>query len=255
MSKQAKNPVRSLEKSLEIVEVLDRVDRIGVTELAERIGAGKSTVHNHLSTLEENEYVVREGDKYRLGLKFLDLGGHARKKMDLYRVAEPEVEKLARETGEEAILATEEYGRCVYLYRAKGETAIDLDFAYEGVRTDIHCTSLGKAMLAFMDERRVEGILDANGLPRRTSNTITDRAEFLEELERTRERGFALDDEEAIEGIRCVASPITTDQGEVLGSISVSGPTSRMQGRRWKEELPELVGSATNVVEVSIQYA
>jgi DNA-binding IclR family transcriptional regulator len=254
MGETAKHPVRTSERTLEIMEALQELNGARVTELASHLDTGKSTIHNHLSTLLEHEYVTKEGDEYRLSLRFLTLGGYTRSQMRLYRVAESEVKRLATETGELVNLLTEEYGRGVYLYRSKGERAVDID-TYAGKRIYLHNTALGKAILAHTPEERVGEIVDKHGLPRESERTITDRSELREELDRTRERGYAIDDEERLPGLRCVAAPIEREDGGVYGAISLSAPVSRMKGPRFEEEIPEIVQSATNVVELNLNYS
>lgn len=248
----AKHPVKATETTLSLLEVLKETEG-RVTELAKRLDISKSAVHNHLSTLEQHGYVVKEDDHYRLGLKFLDLGGSIRNGLRLFKVAEPEVKQLAEETGELANLMTEELGRGVYLYRSKGMDAVDMD-TYIGMRKHLHATALGKAILSCFPEPRVREIIDRHGLPAVTENTITDPAALFEDLENIRQQGFAVDDEEATGGVRCIAAPVTTDD-RVLGSISISGPTSRLRGNRFDREIPDKVRSAANVIELNVKYA
>ena len=254
MTDGAKHPVRTTEKTLQLVEALRESEGAGVTELADRVDMGKSAVHNHLSTLREHGYVVKEGDTYRTGLKFLEVGGQRRNRMRLYDAAESKVNELAHRSGELCNLLTEERGVGVYLYRAKGDDAVDLD-TYAGRRTHLHNTALGKAVLAYLPRSRVEEILDRRGLPAETDNSITDRGALFEELDRVRDRGYAVDDEERLAGLRCVAVPIRTSDGRVLGAISVSSPRSRMKGDRLAHDLPEMVQNAANVIELDINYA
>lgn len=250
---ESSNQVRTTKKTFHIIEALKTAETAGVSSLARRLDMNKSTVHNHLSTLVEEGYVVRENEDYRLSLQFLELGGYIRSQMPLYKVAEPEVRQLADETGELANLAVEERGRTSYLLRAKGERAVDLD-TYAGMRTPMHSTALGKAILAHLPAERVDSILDQYGLPRETPATITERTDLQEELDRIRDQGYALDREERLEGLRCVAAPITSDD-RVLGALSVSAPTSRMKPERFDNRVPELVQSAANVVELNITHS
>lgn len=249
----AKHPVRTTEKTLALIEVLMERGPCGVTELAENLDLGKSAVHNHLTTLREHGYVLQRGDEYQLGLKFLEVGGHTRKSMEFYQVAEPEVKSLAAETGELANLLVEEQGLGVYLMRSKGDSAVDLD-TYAGLRTYLHTTALGKAILAHLPEDRVEEIVDRHGLEQKTPQSIGTRDELFEALEGVRERGYAIDDGERLEGLRCIAAPVKHSSGEVLGSISVSAPASRVSDDDLHGELPERVLSAANVVELNINY-
>lgn len=250
---EAKNPVQTTEKTLTLVEVLMENEPCGVSELASDLEMGKSAVHNHLNTLRKHGYVLKDGDDYRLGLKFLEVGGHSRKSMEVYQVAEPEVKSLAAETGELANLLVEEQGLGIYLMRAKGDDAVDLD-TYAGLRTYLHTTALGKAILANLPEERVETIIDRHGLERETSRSIGTREELFDALSEVRERGYAVDDGERLEGLRCVAAAITTSNDEVLGSISVSAPANRVSDETLHGPLPERVLSAANVIELNINY-
>ncbi|XVH33420.1 IclR family transcriptional regulator (plasmid) [Haloferacaceae archaeon DSL9] len=254
MEHKAKHPVRTVEKSFAIIQALKELDGAGVTEIADTLGFGKSTVHNHLSTLEEHEYVVKEGDTYRLSLRFLELGGYTRNRMEFYKTAKPEIRRLAEETGELANMATYEYGRCVYLYRSKGSDAVDLD-TYAGFPIAMHNTALGKSILAHLPDSEVHEILDVRGMEATTEHTITDRDELFAELQEIRERGYAFDREERLNGLRCVAAPIKHSEGRIWGSISVASPTRRMRDERFENEIPELVLGAANVIEINLTYS
>jgi DNA-binding IclR family transcriptional regulator len=204
-------------------------------------------------TLCEEGYVTKTGDEYRIGLKFLEIGGYTRKSMELYQVAEPEVKALAEETGELANLLIEEQGMGVYLMRSKGDRAVDLD-TYAGLRTYLHTTALGKAILANLPESQIEEIVDRHGLEQETPNSIGTREELDETLETVRERGYAIDDGERLEGLRCIAAPVKQPPDDVLGAISISAPASRVSDEDLTGELAEVVLSAANVIELNINY-
>ncbi|SFG90749.1 transcriptional regulator, IclR family [Halopelagius inordinatus] len=249
----AKHPVKTTEKTLALVNELMERGPCGVTELANSLDMGKSAVHSHLSTLRKHSYVLKDGDDYRLSLKFLEIGGHTRKSMEFYQVAEPEVKAIAAETGELANLLVEEQGMGIYLMRSKGEQAVDLD-TYAGLRTYLHTTALGKAILAHLPESRVEEIVEQHGLEQETPRSIGSREELFETLSEVHERGYAIDDGERLEGLRCVAAPVKTSSNEVLGAISVSAPASRVSDEDLHGEFSEEVLSAANVVELNINY-
>lgn len=249
----AKHPVRTTEKTLALIEELRNRGPCGVTELAEGLEMGKSAVHNHLTTLQQHGYVLKEGDEYKLGLKFLEVGGYSRKSMEFYQVAEPEVKSLAAETGELANLLVEEQGMGVYLMRSKGEKAVDLD-TYAGLRTYLHTTALGKAILAHLPEERVDEIIKQHGLEQVTPQSVGTREELFDVLENIRERGYAIDDGERLEGLRCIAAPVKRSSGEVMGSLSISAPATRVSDEDFHGELPERVLSAANVIELNINY-
>jgi len=254
MTHEAKHPVATTKRTIRLLETLKEHDGARVTELAEALETSKSTVHNHLSTLREEGFVVLEDDEYHVGLRFLDFGGYARNRLTLYRVAEPEVKRLAEQTGEMASLLTEQHGRGVYLLRSKGSQAVGLD-TYAGYRCPLHATALGKAMLAHLPEEYVAEIIDEHGLEAWTPATVTDRGELADRLETVRDRGFAVDDEEHMTGLRCVGVPITTTDGSVVGAVSVSAPTSRMRDDRFTDEIPDLVRSAANVIELNLNHS
>jgi len=250
----AENTITATRTSLRIVEALKRLDGAGTTAVANDLGIAKSTVHNHLQTLEDEGYITSEGSAYRVGLRFLELGEYKRNRMDIYEKARPEVASLAEKTGEMANAAVEEHGEGVYITRAEGTEAVSVD-TYAGKRVNLHCTALGKTILAELPDARVDEIIDTHGLPARTENTITDRAELKAELADIRERGHAYDREERLPGLRCVAAPVTSENGDPVAALSVSGPTSRIKGDLFREEIPEMLQSAVNVVEINLVYS
>ncbi|MFB6362420.1 MAG: IclR family transcriptional regulator [Halobacteriales archaeon] len=249
---EAKYPVRTTETTLSVIDELRSRDSAGVTELADALDLAKSAVHNHLSTLRDHGYVVKEGDEYQLGLKFLEIGGYRRNQMPLFRAAEEQIDWLAEETDELANLLTEQNGKGVYLYRSKGQEGLDYD-TYAGKHKYLHATAAGKAILAFMADDRRSEVIRHYGLPAVTDQTITNRDALLDELGDIRDRGVAFDDGEASVGVRCVAAPITTDD-RVLGAISTSAPANRMRSDRFRETVPEQVRQAANVIELNIMY-
>ncbi|WP_411968932.1 IclR family transcriptional regulator [Haloferax sp. YSSS75] len=253
LGKKAKNPVKATQRTFEIIHVLQEEDGARLTKLAEKLDMHKSSVHNYLRTLQELDYVVQEGDEYRVGLRFLTMGSFARSRYPVYDVAKRQVRDLADQTGELANLLVEEHGRGVYLYRIRGEEAVRVD-SFTGSRVHLHNTALGKAILAFLPEERVDEIITHHGLPSTTDSTVTSRKELMEELESVRERGVAFDRQERLQGLNCVARPIISNSDEVAGAISVSGPVSRMKGTRLEEEIPNKLEEATNIAGLNITY-
>lgn len=254
MGTEASNPVKSVVTTFDILQTLRRLDGAGVTELADELDLPKSSVHNYLSTLEQEEYVVKEEAEYYVGLRFLDLGRYARQRNDLYETARPELEAVAEETGELVNLLVEEHGQGVYVCRVRGDRAVNVA-ASTGHRVSLHNTGLGKAVLAHTPEERVDAILDEHGMSAETEHTITDRDELKSELAAVRERGVAFDREERLEGLRCVAVPLLDLDDRPVGAISVAGPTSRMQGERYESELPQTLRNAANVIELNLTYS
>jgi DNA-binding IclR family transcriptional regulator len=226
-----------------------------LTELAEELDVAKSTVHNHLATLERAGLIVQRENQYYLSYRFLTFGGAQRDSNPLYAVARSHINELATEIGDIAALTMEEGGQNVYLYVATGPESVQTDI-HLGTRRLLHYLASGKAILAALPENRVHEIIDDHGLPARTPNTITDRDEFLEQLERIRERGYAFDNEERIEGMRAVGASIRhEDRDEVLGAIVVAGSINRMQGDYYLEEVPEIVTRRAREIEITVTYS
>lgn len=254
MTEKANHPIKSLEKTVAIVESLKRLRSATLQTLAADVELHNSTVHNHLSTLREHEYVVKEGDTYRLSLKFLNVGGVLRNDEPLYEAAKPNVDQLAADTGELATLATHERGLAVVFHRAKGESAVDID-THVGSQVTLHNSALGKAILAHLPDERIEAIIDHRGLPAITENTITDRAELSAELDQIEERGHAFDDEENWRGLRCIGAPILTEAGAVAGAISLSVPKNRIDSDEDREEYVSQIKNVANLIELRLTYS
>jgi len=249
--------IRSAARTFDVIEELRRRESAGVTELATHFDIAKSTAHDYLATLERRGYVVKEDDEYRLGIRFLQLGGHVRDTCELYRrlyaTAKPEIDKLADETGENVQMIIEEDGLGYILYQSRGNRSVMTD-SHIGTEVYLHCTAVGKSILAHLPEERVDKIVAEHGLPQKTENTVADREELKAEFAKIHETGFAFDHEEQMSGMRCVARPIRTEDGEILGAMSVSGPTRRFNGERFESELPELVRQVTRMIELDVTY-
>lgn len=251
---EPKHPVRTVDRAMEIVEIIQELDGAGVSEIAEQVDIGKSAVHNHLNTLVNREYLVKEGDEYQIGLSFLGLGAYARDRTQIYETARSEIDKLASETGELANLLVEKNGMGIYLYQAKGQNAVELD-TREGKQVRLHCTGLGKSILAFRPRDEVTEILDKHGMPKMTEQTITDREQLFNELDQIRQQKYAVDNEERLAGLCCVSAPITNGQERSIGAISVACPVHRISEERFYEELPDAVLGTANVIELEHNYS
>lgn len=247
--------IDAVERCIQVVEELEERDGAGVTEIADSLGWAKSTVHTHLRTLEENEYVVRRGDEYVLGFPFLSLGQYVKNRERVYMAVEPKIEELAEQTGRRVQFITNEHGHAVYVRIAEGQHAVSTGSKLGRSRMMLHASAAGKSILSELPRAEVERILDKNGLKEFTENTITDRDALFEELETIRARGYAFNHEEHIQGLRAVAAPVHGPDGEVLGSVSIAGAARRMQGEQFEEELPELLLGVVNEVELDLAYS
>lgn len=250
MSK-AKNPVQAVQRTIDIVDHLRESGGARVTEIANALGVSKGTVHCHLATLEQNGYVIKEENEYKLGLRFIDLAHHARDRVDIYDVTTAEVDALAVESGEMALFTVEEDGKGVCMHTAKGDNAVRTKI-YVGYRNELYHTAVGKAILAFMPAERRDRLIDEIELEALTPNTITDRQRLRDELEEIREDGIAYNHEESIQGLVGVGAPIRDQNGTVYGAISVIGPARRLNEGRLYNDIPEMIHRTVNVIEINI---
>lgn len=237
----------------DIIEILQQNREMRLSEIAEEVEKAPSTVHDHLTTLENSEYIVRVGDSYRLGLKFLLHGQTAKNSISVIDEISPVLEYVAEETKETVWFLVEEHGKGVYVDRALGERAVKTHFSI-GARRPLHTLASGKAILSQLPRDRVEEIIDMHGLSMQTENSITDREELLEELDTIREEGIAFNKGESLSGMHAVASPILRDE-VVCGSICVAGPANRIRGGRFQQEIPDIVSGATNEIELKLSYS
>lgn len=247
-------PIKSVDTAFRVIDFVKERNGARLSEVADAFDLPTSTASDYLTTLRRNQYLVKRGREYRVGLRFLELGDRARNYRNIYEVGKSKVDALAQETGELVHLSVEENGLGVIIYETEGETAVSLD-TYVGRRVEMHCTALGKAMLSCMPAHRVEQILDEHGLPRMSPNTITDRDRLSAHLDQVDERGFATSDGERIAELGCIAAPITDDDSEtVFGAVSICLPMIRMEDSESAERLPIAVRQTANRIELDLLY-
>lgn len=244
--------LKTAEKIFEVVKVIQQLESPTLTEASSQLDIPKSTTLNYLRTLEELGYVIEEDSRYRLSLQFLDHGIHTKRRLKIAQYAPPVLKQLADDTNEAAWLMTQERGYVVGLDKELGPRAVQTTGRI-GRHTRFHYHAPGKAMLSAMSDSRIREIITNHGMPARTEDTITDLDTLMEEIETVRETGVAFDVGEAIEGLRSIASPVSS-AGGVEGAISVVGPKNRLKGDRFREEIPDLVAGAANEVELRLKY-
>lgn len=246
--------VKSAETTFAILESLKEHGGMRLSELADDLDIANSTLHRYLQTLLGLRYLVREGDTYHVGLRFLDLGEQARNRKRGYRMARQKVIELAEETQERAQFIVEEHGQAVYVHREAGSHAVQTDPGI-GKRTSIYAASAGKAIMAEWPEEKLSEFLSEQELSGLTSNTITDADDLRAELEAIRNRGYAVNRGENIDGLRALGVSICDPEGVPIGALSVSGPTSRMQSMEKNDELPEMLMGFKNELELNLRYS
>ena len=225
---------------------------ISLEEVSGHLGTSKSTAHRYLTTLEKLAVVERdEKDHFHLGLKLIELAGAFLSDHNLRDVSEPFLNEVAAQTQETVHLAVLSVNEAVYIAKVESPHSIRMASRI-GARVPMYCTSLGKAILAYYPLDRVEEII-REGMPARTSYTITSPQALRVELERVRAQGFATDDQENEIRVRCVGAPTFGYSTKVIGAISVSGPANRLS-KEQSLELGPLVRDAALEVSRRMGY-
>lgn len=245
--------VKAVSTSFAIIDALKNMNGGRVTDIVDYTEFSKGAVYKHLNTLMEYDLVIKEGTEYRLGFRFLDYGGWLRAQYMGSEMIKPRICELAEETNEVAMFAVREKGRIITLFRENGNRGVSTRTRL-GRRLYPNQTAGGKAILSQLPESEIQSVIDAVGLPRATENTITDKAELLDELEITRERGYAINNEESTEGVVAIAVPLVPDD-TVIGACSITGPRHRMSDDRLQEDISQLVLSVVNELELNIAHS
>jgi DNA-binding IclR family transcriptional regulator len=237
--------IQAIERAVAILNTFSAEEpELGVTELADRLELHKSTVHRFLVNLEAAGLVERNRhtSRYRLGLRIFELGGLVLQHMNLWDEALPFLEGLVRDSGETGHLAVLDGGEAVYIEKVEARRALRIPSAI-GRGYPAHATSLGKVLLAHLEPAARDALIDERGLHRCARNTITAPDLLREELMKIRLQGYAVDDEEYEEGLRCIGAPIVGHTGQIVAAMGIGGPVTRVTPTR-VDELAELVMTA-----------
>lgn len=220
--------INSVEKGLSILELLAEKQALSVTEVAKHLGLNRSGSHRFLATLRELGYVEKDGNShYQLTFKVLQLGMKFANRFEIRSVARPYMQKLASVSNETVNLGYWDGKGIVHLDKIDSYEILRIDPGI-GTRVPAYCTGLGKSVLASLPEDELKEYLGSVRLVSLTPKTISERRSLKEELRKTRERGYAIDDEELAPGLRCVGAPVFDYRGYPLYSMSVSGPAMRL---------------------------
>lgn len=225
--------VQALDRAFAVLDLLGESDTpLGLAQVAASLQLHKSTAHRFLMVLERHHMVERTGTgKFRLGLRLFDLGNRAIEQYDLRDRAQPHLRRLVAETEETAHLCILEQARVIYIDKIEPARSVRM-ITRIGASNPVHCTSVGKAILAFLPEERIADIIRRTRFERFTHRTISNAEGLRAEIEKTRRRGYAVDDEELEEGLRCIAVPILDAQRQPVGAVSISGPSFRVTAQK-----------------------
>lgn len=231
--------IQAVDRALRILDLFDEHEtELKITDISDRIGLHKSTVHSLLKTLQVRGYIAQnpENGKYKLGMKLFERGNFVIQGLDIRTIAKSYLVDLSTKTGQTTHLVILDGKEGVYIDKVEGPMAVVL-YSRIGRRIPLHSSAVGKVLIAYKSRSDLQQILEGYVYNRQTEKTISGENEFLEELEKVRNVGYAIDNQENEPGVRCVAVPIRDHSGQVIAAISMSTLISRVND----EELEQFI--------------
>ena len=241
--------VPAVERALDILRLASETPGgLRVTDVSRRLGLAKSSAYVVLHTLEQLGYVERNDQgRYRLTLRMYHIGRRALDHLgDIGRVALPHLVALRNETGLTVHLAVLDGTDVVYVEKVEGPGFVKFD-TYPGKRARLHLTAVGKALAAYLLEEQLDRILSVTGLGGGTEKAATSPEEFTADLRKIRQRGYSVDDEDEVLGVRCIGAPVRDHTGTVLASISIVGLTRELPSARFAEVGRSVIEAANRI--------
>lgn len=230
--------IQSVSHAIDVLEEFKgNQEELGVTDLSKKLKLHKNNIFRILATLEARGYIEqnKSTENYRLGIKCLQLGQSYIKQMGLVRQAKPILERVSKETGETSYISFMRGSGVVYLDSIESSKTVRV-ISRVGLTLPPYCTASGKVHLAYLTEEERERVLPEELRPF-TKHTITERERLVQDLEQIKERGWAIDNEEYEDEVRCVAAPVFDYTGKLVGALSISGPSFRLG----EEEVPLVI--------------
>lgn len=233
----------------------ESTEGMSLTQLSQRAKLPKSTIHGLLATLREGKFVDQDAETghYRLGIRLFELGNKVARSWDIRDAALPVMKRLNKEFGETVHLGAEDNGEVLYLEKIAPDSLVSI-VSDVGLRLPMHCSGLGKVLLAQKSKTELRRFLELKGLPALTYRTITSAESLEKELIQIREQGYAMDDGETMEGLRCVAAPIFDTDERARFAISISGQIRDMYGKRLDRIIEETKAAAEDIAQRSLAH-
>lgn len=231
---KAPGQVQALSRALSIINTLaESSDGMILADIAQTVGLAPSTAHRLLTTMQHQRFVRFDpgSNHWQIGVQALLVGNAFLRTRDVVQMARPFMRRLMEESGETVNLAIEDLGEAIYMSQVECRQLMRA-ITRPGGRVLMHCSGIGKAILASMSEADVRKILQKHGLPKITEKTLATPAALKVDLKAIRERGYSIDDEENAVGLRCVAAVVHDEHGEALAGLSLSGPMARITDDR-----------------------
>ncbi len=222
--------MKSLHKTLDIVDVVAQAGEIGIRDISVQTGFPPATIHRIASTLVKRRYFSQHPvtKRYSLSLRFLELGSRVQEQFDLSAIARPYLKQLVNDTQESANLVIQDEDEVVYIDQVKSEKSMLKIFTRLGAHAPLYNTGVGKMLLSQWGKADIDSYLDRTKRKPYTSNTLVKRDEIIKELKRSSSRGFSVDNEEMENGVRCVAALIFDHNGKAKAAVSISGAAMRI---------------------------
>ncbi|WP_203333654.1 IclR family transcriptional regulator [Planococcus beigongshangi] len=248
--------VQSVERAFTLLESLsESPDGMQISRLSEIAGLSKSTVHRLLATLINLGYVQKDAvtEKYRVSYKIVSLAQNLLNNVNIIPIAKPFLEELSKEVNETIHLCIEDSGDVLYIDKIETKQTIRM-FSRIGSRAPYYCTGVGKIFLSGKTAHSYERAIENTDFTPKTENTITSKLQLDEEIERVKKYGYALDNIENEDGIRCIAAPIKDAKGNIIASFSISGPSSRITMELIESELIEKIANTSKEISKQLGY-
>ncbi|QRG66707.1 IclR family transcriptional regulator [Brevibacillus choshinensis] len=243
--------IQAVERALKILDLFDEQEQeLKITDISERMQLHKSTVHSLLKTLQVHGYIDQnpENGKYRLGMKLFERGNFVIHGLDIRKVAKRYLVDLSMKTGQTTHLVILDDKEGVYIDKVEGPQATIL-YSRIGRRIPVHSSGVGKALLAWKSEKELQNVLKDYRYVPQTPKTIANEQELRAELQKVREQGYAVDNQENEAGVRCIAVPIRNHQAQVIAAVSISTLLSRVDDQQLEQFLHLLKGAADEMSE------
>ncbi len=237
MEDASKNPIQVADKIFQVIEILAENGPMGIMELSHSLGYHKSTIHRLVNSLVCLGYIRQDEEslKYSLSLKILEIGSKILEQTNMASLIHPSLRKLSEQTGETVHLVRREGTEAVYIDKVESSTSSIRMVSRVGSRIPLYCSGVGKALLAELTDEEIRRIWQASDIRRLTPYTITEYDQLMEKIREVRRNGYAVDDEENEEGVRCIAVSLRDYHKEPVYALSISAPVGRMTGERMKE--------------------
>lgn len=249
------NQVKSVMKAFALIEALNEGGPLSIGELSQQLSMDKATVHRLVNTIKTAGYMTQnmETKKYSNSIKLFEIGQNVITKIGLLDIARPFMDQLAVSSGESVNLGIFRDNKIIYIDKKEGKSAIRVSTKI-GTSIPLHCTGMGKAVLAHIKGKQLEDILNTTEYKKYAINSPRDRETVLQSLKKCLEQGYSQDDEEYMDDIISFGAPVFNYKGDPIAAISISCPKARYKEQGQGELFPLLVKNAAELISKKIGY-